>query len=63
MVGMPTNYYGDMETDDKKLLNLEKLKNAQILKIVNIATLVSVAMILFYGLGAYKHFKEIKRLK
>jgi hypothetical protein len=52
-----------METDDKKLLNLEKLKNAQILKIVNIATLVSVAMILFYGLGAYKHFKEIKKLK
>lgn len=63
MVGLPTNYYGDMETEEKKVLNLEKLRNSQILQIVNIATLVSITMILFYGLGAYKHFKEIKKLK
>ncbi len=49
--------------EDEKKLTIEEIKNAQILKIINLATLVSISMLLFYGLGAYKHFKEIKRLK
>ncbi len=47
----------------QKKIDLEELRNSQILQIVNLATLVSIAMLLFYGLGAYKHFKEIKKLK
>ena len=63
MVGMQTNYCGDMEEETNKKINLEELRNSQIMQIVNLATLVSIAMLLFYGLGAYKHFKEIKNLK
>jgi multisubunit Na+/H+ antiporter MnhB subunit len=48
--------------DEEKKLTIEEIKNAQILKIINLATLVSISMLLFYGLGAYKHLKEIKRL-
>jgi hypothetical protein len=47
----------------QKKIDLEQLRNSQILQIINFATLVSISMLLFYGLGAYKHFKEIKKLK
>ena len=52
-----------MEEDVQKKIQLEELRNAQILKVVNLATLVSVAMLVFYGLGAYKFMKELKRMK
>lgn len=50
-----------METKNNQ--KMEKLKDSQLLKIMNLATFVSIAMLLFYGLGAYKHLKEIKKLK
>ena len=59
MVGTLTNYFGKME----EKIDIECLKNSEILKVLNLATIVTIAMLLFYGLGAYKHFKEIKRLK
>ena len=59
MVGMLTNYFGKME----EKIDIESIKNSEILKVLNLATIVTIAMLLFYGLGAYKHFKEIKRLK
>jgi len=59
MVGTLTNYFGKME----EKIDIESIKNSQILKVLNLASIVSIAMLLFYGLGAYKHFKEIKRLK
>jgi multisubunit Na+/H+ antiporter MnhB subunit len=52
-----------MEEDVQQKVKLEELRNAQILKVVNLATLVSVAMLLFYGLGAYKFMKELKKMK
>ena len=52
-----------MEEDVQKKIQLEELRNAQILKVVNLATLVSVAMLLFYGLGAYKFLKELNKMK
>ena len=52
-----------MEEDLQKKIQLEELRNAQILKVVNLATLVSVAMLLFYGIGAYKFMKELKKMK
>lgn len=50
-----------METQNNQ--KMEKLKDSQLLKIMNLATFVSIAMLLFYGLGAYKHLKEIKKMK
>jgi hypothetical protein len=44
-------------------IDIESIKNSEILKVLNLATIVTIAMLLFYGLGAYKHFKEIQRLK
>jgi hypothetical protein len=44
-------------------IDIESIKNSEILKVLNLATIVTIAMLLFYGLGAYKHFKEIKQLK
>jgi multisubunit Na+/H+ antiporter MnhB subunit len=52
-----------MEEDLQKKIQLEELRNAQILKVVNLATLVSIAMLLFYGIGAYKFMKELKKMK
>jgi len=52
-----------MDEDIVKKNKLEELRNSQILQIVNLATLVSVAMLLFYGLGAYKFMKELKKMK
>jgi hypothetical protein len=52
-----------MDEETQKGIDIEKLKNAKILSIINLATLVSISMLLFYGLGAYKHIKEIKNLK
>jgi multisubunit Na+/H+ antiporter MnhB subunit len=52
-----------MEEDLQKKIKLEELRNAQILKVVNLATLVSIAMLLFYGIGAYKFMKELKKMK
>jgi multisubunit Na+/H+ antiporter MnhB subunit len=59
MVGTLTNYFGKME----EKIDIESIKNSKLLKVLNLATVVTIAMLLFYGLGAYKHFKEIKRLK
>ncbi len=59
MVGTLTNYFGKME----EKIDIESIKNSEILKVLNLATIVTIAMLLFYGLGAYKHFKEIKQLK
>jgi hypothetical protein len=59
MVGTLTNYFGKME----EKIDIESIKNSEILKVLNLATIVTIAMLLFYGLGAYKHFKEIQRLK
>jgi hypothetical protein len=59
MVGTLTNYFGKME----EKIDIESIKNSKLLKVLNLATAVTIAMLLFYGLGAYKHFKEIKRLK
>ena len=59
MVGTLTNYFGKME----EKIDIESIKNSQILQVLNLASVVTIAMLLFYGLGAYKHFKEIKRLK
>jgi hypothetical protein len=50
-----------MEEQEKRVI--EDLKNSKLLSVLNLATVVSIAMLLFYGLGAYKHLKEIKRLK
>ena len=52
-----------MDEETQKSIDIEKLKNAKILNIINLATLVSISMLLFYGLGAYKHIREIKNLK
>jgi hypothetical protein len=52
-----------MDEETQKKIDFEKLKNAKILNIISLATLVSISMLLFYGLGAYKHIKEIKNLK
>ena len=60
MVGTLTNYFGKME---EKKIDIEAIKNTELLKVLNLATIVTIAMLLFYGLGAYKHFKEIQRLK
>ena len=59
MVGTLTNYFGKME----EKIDIESIKNSEILKVLNLATIVTITMLLFYGLGAYKHFKEIQRLK
>jgi hypothetical protein len=61
MVGMQINYFGKMEDEEKRAI--EDLKNSKLLSVLNLATIVSIAMLLFYGLGAYKHLKEIKKLK
>ena len=61
MVGMQINYFGKMEEQEKSII--EDIKNSKILSVLNLATIVSIAMLLFYGLGAYKHLKEIKKLK
>ena len=50
-----------MEDEEKRAI--EDIKNSKLLSVLNLATIVSIAMLLFYGLGAYKHLKEIKRLK
>lgn len=60
MVGMLTNYYGDDMENEKKKIEIEELKNSKILDIINLATIVSLTMILFYGIGAYKFWKELK---
>ena len=49
--------------EDEKKIAIEDIKNSKLLSVLNLATVVSIAMLLFYGLGAYKHLKEIKRLK
>ena len=44
-----------MEEQEKRVI--EDIKNSKILSVLNLATIVSIAMLLFYGLGAYKHLK------
>lgn len=48
--------------NEKKRIELEELKNSKILEIISLATIVSLTMILFYGIGAYKFWKEIKKI-
>jgi len=47
--------------EEKKIT--DKINDIDWKKFVTITTLVSLTMIAFYGLGAYKHWKEIKKLK
>jgi hypothetical protein len=52
-----------MDVEAQKKIDFEELKNSRILNIISLATLVSISMLLFYGLGAFKHWKELKKLK
>lgn len=47
--------------EDKKFL--EKLNQLDWSKIATWTTVISISMVLFYSLGAYKHFIEIKKIK
>jgi hypothetical protein len=50
-----------LEEEEKKV---EKLINSiNWRSFVNLATIVSITMIAFYGLGAFKHWKEIGKMK
>lgn len=49
-----------METEEKKLS--DRINEIDWGKFVTWTTIVSLTMIAFYGLGAIKHFKEIKKL-
>ncbi len=60
MDGTQTNYYGNMETEEKKLS--DRINEIDWGKFLTWTTIVSVTMIAFYGLGAIKHWKEIKKL-
>jgi hypothetical protein len=52
-----------MDEQTQRKIDIEELKNAKILNIINLATLVSFSMLLYYGLGAYKFLKELKKIK
>ena len=58
---MPTNYYGNMENEVKKLS--DRIDNIVWSKLLTWTTIISITAIAYYGLGAIKHFKEIKNLK
>lgn len=42
---------------------VDAIKQVDWKKFVTWTTIISVTMIAFYGLGAIKHWKEIKKLK
>ena len=62
MVGMPTNYCGKMENEENKKLG-ERISEIDWHKFLTWTTLISLTAIAYYGLGAFKHWKEIKKLK
>jgi hypothetical protein len=49
-----------MENEEKKFS--DRINEIDWGKFVTWTTIVSLTMIAFYGLGAIKHFKEIKKL-
>ena len=49
-----------MEEEGKKIS--DKINEIDWRNFVTWTTVVSITMIAFYGLGAVKHFKEIKKL-
>ena len=49
-----------MEEEGKKIS--DKINEIDWRNFVTWTTIVSITMIAFYGLGALKHFKEIKKL-
>lgn len=50
-----------MENEDKKLV--DRINEIDWHKFLTWTTLISISAIAFYGLGAIKHWKEIKNLK
>jgi hypothetical protein len=50
-----------LKEEEEKLV--EGIKNFDWKKLATWTTVISITMIAFYGLGAIKHWKEIKRLK
>jgi hypothetical protein len=50
-----------MENEEKKLT--DSIDNINWSKFLTWTTIISITAIAYYGLGAFKHWKEIKRLK
>jgi hypothetical protein len=50
-----------MENEEKNLV--DRISEINWHKFLTWTTLISITAIAYYGLGAIKHFKEIKRLK
>ena len=50
-----------LKEEEEKLV--EGIKNFDWKKLATLTTVISITMIAFYGLGAIKHWKEIKKLK
>jgi hypothetical protein len=50
-----------MKEEEEKLV--EGIKNFDWKSLATWTTVISITMIAFYGLGAIKHWKEIKKLK
>jgi hypothetical protein len=50
-----------MENEEKKLS--DRINNIDWNKFLTWTTLISITAIAYYGLGAIKHWKELKRLK
>lgn len=47
--------------EEKKLV--DRINDIDWKKFTTLTTVVSISMILFYSLGAYLHYKSIKKLK
>lgn len=52
-----------MEKKEQDSSLIDTIKNFNWRKIATWTTVISLTMIAFYGLGAIKHWKEIKKLK
>jgi hypothetical protein len=50
-----------VKEEEEKLV--DEIKNFDWKKLATWTTIISITMIAFYGLGAIKHWKEIKKLK
>jgi len=50
-----------METEEKKLT--DRINNIDWSKFLTWTTIISITAIAYYGLGAIKHWKEIKNMK
>ncbi len=61
---MQTNYCGSMEDENEKEKKLiDRVSDISWNRFITWTTLISISAIAFYSLGAYKHWKEIKKLK